>query len=53
VAQYHRKASHNDIAIPDWIKKTDGTPLPGEILKTIKEEILQAAEQYINQRQLT
>jgi hypothetical protein len=52
VAQYHREASHNDIAIPGWIKKTDGTPLPDEILKTIKEEIAQAAVQYINQRQL-
>lgn len=53
VAQYHREAGHNDIAIPGWIKKTDGTPLPNEALKTIKEEIIQAAVQYINQRQLS
>jgi hypothetical protein len=50
VVQYHREASHNDIAIPGWIKK-DGSPLPEEILKNIKREIAQAAIQYINQRQ--
>jgi len=50
VVQYHREASHNDIAIPGWIKKTDGSPLPEEILINIKGEIAQAAIQYINQR---
>lgn len=51
VAQYHRESRHNDIAIPHWIKKTDGSPLPDEIMKSIEEEIEQAAVQYINQRQ--
>lgn len=50
VAQYHREASHNNITIPDWIKKTDGSPLPLETKKSIKEEITQAAVQYINQK---
>lgn len=49
-AQYHREAGHNDIAIPEWIKRTDGSPLPDNIQKKIKEEIHRAAVQYINQR---
>lgn len=53
VAQYHREAGHNDIAIPGWITMTDGTPLPDQIQKTIKEEIAQAAVRYIKQRQLS
>lgn len=51
VAQYHREARHNDIAIPAWIKRVDGSPLTNDTLKDIKEEIQQAAIQYINQRQ--
>ncbi|TEB15987.1 hypothetical protein Psfp_01763 [Pelotomaculum sp. FP] len=50
VVQYQREAAHNDFAIPAWIKKTDGSPLPEEVLKNIKREIAQAAVQYINQR---
>lgn len=51
VVQYHREARQNEIAIPTWIKRIDGSPLKDELLKSIKEEIEQAAIQYINQRQ--
>lgn len=50
VVQYHREASHNDMVIPGWIKKKDGSPIPEETMNSIKEEIAQAAEQYIKHR---
>lgn len=53
VVQYHREAAHNNMVIPGWIKKKDGTPLPGETRNTIKEEIARSAMQYIKQRQQT
>lgn len=47
VAQYHRLAEHNDIAIPESIRGKDGKPLAAEQREEIVQSIHNAVKPFI------
>lgn len=50
VAQYHRLAVHNDIAVPGTIRRKDGKPLSEEERAKITRSIDEAARSFYNSR---
>ncbi len=47
VAQYHLLAEHNDIAVPDTIRRKDGKPLTGEARGKIIQSVYEAVRPFL------
>ncbi|MCL6639227.1 MAG: hypothetical protein K6T80_06045 [Firmicutes bacterium] len=43
VAQYHRLAEHNDVAVPGTIRRLNGDPLPAGVIEAVKKKVAAVA----------